>query len=106
MHIQPRTIRPRVMATVSPSSCEEPVILTPTSGPTPRCSVHARYLAVHPHPLGLSKRGSAQPPLATLVVLHVTVGLPGAHLREAQVELLDVRVLAQRGGGPFQHDPA
>src|SRR5262245_59615853 len=48
---------------------------------------------------------SAQPAFASLVVLDVPIRLPGAHLGQAQIKLLDVRVIAQPGRRALQHDP-
>src|SRR5688572_18379948 len=47
---------------------------------------------------------SAQPAFTALVVLDVPVRLAGADLGQAQIELLDVGVVAQGGGRPFQDD--
>src|SRR4029453_4011655 len=54
----------------------------------------------------LMARASREPPLATLVVLHVAVALPLSDAGQSEVELLDVLVLADRLHVAVQHDPA
>src|SRR5437762_8019493 len=49
---------------------------------------------------------SRQPPLAPTVVLHVAIGLALAHPGQAEVELLDILVLADRLRVAVQHDPS
>src|SRR5438477_12106041 len=47
-----------------------------------------------------------QPALAPAIVLGVAVGFAGAGLVEAEIEFLDVRVLAQLLGRALEHDAA
>src|SRR6185436_4681939 len=49
---------------------------------------------------------SRQPPLAPLVVLHVAIRLPRPDLRQAEIELLDVGITAERLAAALQYDPA
>src|SRR5262245_22948923 len=46
----------------------------------------------------------AQPAFAALVVLDVPVGLPGPDLGQPEVELLDIRVVAELVRGAVEHD--
>src|SRR2546421_11091748 len=62
--------------------------------------------SAHPSVRLIRPSRSAQPAFTALVVLHLAIGLARAHLGEAQVELLDVGVVAQAGGGALQHDAA
>src|SRR5689334_11331371 len=54
----------------------------------------------------LPSYGSRQPALAALVVLDVAVGFAGSDLVEAEIEFLDVGVLAQILGRAFEDDAA
>src|SRR3990172_8874142 len=53
-----------------------------------------------------SPRASSQPSLATLVVLHVLEALAVPRQAHAEIELLDVLVVAQLTARAGQHDPA
>src|SRR6266850_1566023 len=62
-----------------------------------------------PHPstrLIESPPVSAEPAFTALVVFDLAVRLAAPDLGEAEVELLDVGILAQGVGGALQHDPA